>query len=445
MSNRGPYAGLTKGRRGTFLLFLSVALLGAMARLWLFSGPSPEDTVRTIMVPTPPPPVTVADTLRRGQTLGVMLEAYGLSGAQVARLVDVIRNYENPRRLQPGMVVHFSRRPAEPPDRIRLELDKDRRLYLSLDSGDGEWSARLDSVEVLTDTIRVGGLVRTNLYDAELWGDVDRLAPGEAHELVYRLAQIYAWQIDFYRDIRVGDWYRAAVEREVRPDGSVRSARILASDFQNAGRTLTAIRFQPDPEGRVEYYDREGKALRGQFLRAPLDFGRVTSSFSYRRYHPVLKRRRPHLGTDYGAPVGTPVRATGGGWVTRAGRWGSYGRMVEIRHSNGLRTRYAHMSGLAKKIRVGVRVEQGQAIGYVGTSGLSTAPHLHYEFLQGGRQVNPARLNLPRAEPVPAEQRERFDRNKEAALAIVAELARPHSHLAETSIRSLSGAGKTDD
>lgn len=373
-----------------------------------------------------------------------MLGTYGLSGTQVAGLVEAIRRYENPRRLQPGTVVHYAARPGVPPRRISLELDRDRRLHLFAGGDDGEWAARLDSVHVATDTIRVGGVVRTNLYDARLWGDVARLAPGEAYELVYRLAQIYAWQIDFYRDIRVGDSYRAVIEREVRPDGTVREARILAAEFQNAGKEMTAIRFRPDPTGRVEYYDRDGRAMRSQFLRSPLDFGRVTSRFSYRRYHPILKRRRPHLGTDYGAPVGTPVRATGSGLVTRAGRWGGYGRMVEIRHMNGLRTRYAHMSGVARGVRAGTRVEQGQTIGYVGTSGLSTAPHLHYEFLRNGSQVNPARLNLPRAAPVPARERERFDQRRDAVLTLLARLPAPPSYLAGPAASGRSVSGKTD-
>ncbi|MFQ5691286.1 MAG: M23 family metallopeptidase, partial [Gemmatimonadota bacterium] len=333
-------------------------------------------------------------------------------------------------------------RAAPRPERISLQLDADRTLSL-FPLPDGRWKARLDSVPVVGDTILLAGTVTSNLYDAELSGDVDRLAPGERNEVVYALSQVFAWQIDFYRDIRTGDSYRVAIAREVRPDGTVRSARVLAAEFDNAGKTLSAIRFRPRPDGPIEYFDREGQALRSQFLRAPLDFGRVTSRFSYRRYHPILHRRRPHLGTDYGARPGTPVRATGDGVVTRAGRWGGYGIMVEIRHINRLRTRYAHLRGLARGIRRGVRVAQGQTIGYVGSTGLATAPHLHYEFLRDGRQVNAARLNLPRADPVSPELLPRFRLERDAAVALFGRLAGSADRMAK-------GAGtrrgrRTDD
>lgn len=432
-----------RGRGGSALLLLCLLLVGASALLWVLRPASADDEViRTVFVPTPPPSVAVADTLRRGQTLGELFGARGFTGAEIARLVELVRQYESPRRLRPGTVVHLAVRPEEPPNRIALELDPDRRLHLFPRAGGEEWEARLDSVPVVRDTILVGAVVRFNLYDATPFGDVDRLATGEANDLVYRLAQVFAWQIDFYRDIRVGDSYRAMLEREVRPDGSVRSSVILAAEFRNAGRGLSAIRFRPSEGERAEYYDRDGEALRSQFLRAPLDFARVTSGFTHRRYHPILQRNRPHLGTDYGAPVGTPVRATGAGVVTQAGWWGGYGRVVEIRHINNLRTRYAHMSRIPAGIRPGARVEQGQTIGYVGSTGLSTAPHLHYEFLSNGRQVNPARLNLPRAEPVAPEHRARFAEQRDGKLALLAQLDRPGA-LAGASIAFPGGA--TDD
>lgn len=412
------------GRASRLLLSLPILLAaGAVVWAWVSRVPTAEGDVRTVRVPVPPPEVTVSDTLRSGQTLGEKLGSYGFDGLEVMRLVDAIRGYESPRRLRPGTVLRLTMRPAEPPSRISLELDPDRRLHLLPDEGGEGWTARLDSVPVVTDTALVGGTVTTNLYEADFWGDVGGLGREDRNRVVFHLSEVFAWQIDFYRDIQPGDRFRAAVEQDVRPDGSVRSRRILAAVFENAGKRLTAIRFHPSEGERVEYYDPEGEALRSQFLRSPLEFGRVTSSFSYRRYHPILKRRRPHLGTDYGAPVGTPVRATGGGIVSRAGWWGGYGRVVELRHRNGLRTRYAHLSRLGRGVRPGVRVEQGQTIGYVGTTGLSTAPHLHYEFLRNGRQVNPARLDLPKAEPVPEADLDRFRAERDAALRLLGRLA----------------------
>lgn len=364
----------------------------------------------------------MTDTLRPGQTLGEMFGAYGLTGTEMATLIDAVRRFESPRRLRPGTVVTVAVRAASPPSRISLQLDADRLLHLFPSGASGPWEARLDSVPVVRDTIVLGGVVRSNLYGAELFGDVNRLAPGERQDLIFRLSRVFAWQIDFYRDVRQGDRYRVAIAREVRPDGSVRRGEVLAARYEGGRATHTAVRFRPSDGDEAEYFDPRGEALRSQFLRAPLAYGRVTSRFNLRRYHPILKRRRPHLGTDYGAPSGTPVRATGAGVVTRAGTWGGYGRVVELRHANGLRTRYAHLRGLARGMRSGRRVEQGQTLGYVGATGLATAPHLHYEFLRGGRQVDPAALDLPRAEPVPTDDRPRFAVVRDEALRLLARL-----------------------
>ena len=378
------------------------------------AGPEP---VKLVEIPTPPAPITVIESLRVGQTLGDIFGAHGLTGAEIHEVVDAIREFESPRRLRAGIEIHLAMRPQEPPSRISLKLDRDRTLHLFPDEGSAaQWSAVLDSVRIMRDTILVAGLVGSNLYDAALSGDADRLGPGELNLLIGRLSQIFAWQIDFWRDIRVHDAYRVVLAREVRPDGSVRSTRVLAAEFRNGERVLTAIRFQPEAAEPVEYYDAEGGAMRGQFLLAPLDLARVTSGFNMRRFHPVLRVRRPHLGIDYGAHRGTPVRVTGGGVVSRAGPWGGYGTAVEVRHANNLRTRYAHLSGIARGVRRGARVEQGQVIGYVGSSGLATASHLHYEFLRGGQHVNPARMQFPRAEPVPDELRDTFDAARGLAL-----------------------------
>ncbi len=373
--------------------------------------------MKLVEIPTPPAPVTVVESLKSGQTLADVFGAHGLTGADILKVVDAIREFESPRRLRAGTEIHLAMRPEEPPSRISLKLDRDRTLYLLPDAGRAAgWRAVLDSVPIVRDTILVAGLVGSNLYDAELSGDADRMGRGEINLLVGRLSQIFAWQIDFWRDIRVNDAYRAVLAREVRPDGSVRETRVLAAEFRNADRTLSAIRFQPDGTEPVEYYDADGEAVRGQFLLAPLDLARVTSGFNMRRFHPILHVRRPHLGIDYGASRGTPVHVTGSGVVTRAGPWGGYGNAIEVRHANNLRTRYAHLSGIARGVRRGARVEQGQVIGYVGSSGLATATHLHYEFLRNGQHVNPARMHFPRAEPVPDELREDFRTTRDLAL-----------------------------
>jgi len=238
--------------------------------------------------------------------------------------------------------------------------------------------------------------------------------------MVYDLADVFAWKVDFTRDIQKGDAFRVVFEREVRPDGSVKSRRFLAVELKNRDKVWQAIPY-PRDGGRIAYFDPDGGSLRGAFMRYPVPY-RITSGFSRSRYHPILKRRRAHQGTDYGAPTGTRVQATASGTVTRAGWWGGYGRAVEIRHMNGIRTRYAHLSSIASGIRPGARVGQGQVIGRVGSSGLATGPHLHYEFLQNGAHRNPMAVSLPAEPGLEKEHMADFRVKRDAALSLLGPL-----------------------
>jgi len=366
--------------------------------------------------------VSGADTIRAGRALGQILADAGLGEAGYRSVLSLIREEIDPRRLPAGLVIRTSSRVPESTDRVSVTLDADRSLVL--DRRGSTWSSRLDSVSVSLDTLYVGGVIEQSLWTSRLFGDTARLAPNEHVEIFLRLAQIYAWQVDFFRDIRPGDAFRVMIRREVRPDGTVRRADVLAAQFYNQDRGLPAVRFVA-ADGPEEYYDTDGAATRKAFLRAPLKFSPVTSGFSRRRYHPILHRWRAHRGIDYGAHRGTPIHATGAGVVTRAGWWDGYGRMVEIRHNSMYRTRYAHMSGVARGIRPGVRVKQNQVIGYVGMSGLATAPHLHYEFLVNGVQRDPKRVRLPPGKPVPDRYLARFDSVRDARLARLDSLSFP--------------------
>lgn len=212
--------------------------------------------------------------------------------------------------------------------------------------------------------------------------------------------------MDFSRDLRPGDGFRILYERMVRPDGTARTSKVLAVQFDIGGATHDAYLFTVD--GAEDYYDRDGESLRRAFLRAPLEFRRISSSYSTGRFHPILRRVRAHHGIDYAASSGTPIRAVGDGVVQKAGWGGGYGNVVELRHQRGYSSRYAHMHGFAAGIRPGTRVRQGQVIGYVGTTGLSTGPHLHYEFHENGRPINPGSIKYLTGEPVPSGQRARF-------------------------------------
>lgn len=413
------------GRRGPAVRAISISVVAVLAllgvRFMLRSQDSEKARVRRVVVPAPPPPVSVYDTLRPGETLAQVLADRGFSPQEIHELIGVVREYKSPRTFRPGVVMRVSGARGALPDRVLLQLNQDSALQLDA-AADG-WRSSLATVPLATDTLLLAGLIESSLWDAVLSGQVDRLGEGEFKEYVYDLADVFAWKVDFTRDMRPGDAFRVAIQREVRPDGTVRTRRFLAIELRNRGRVLSAIPFTR-PGGKREYFDVDGEALRGVFLRYPVPY-RITSGYSNRRYHPVLKRYRAHRGIDYGAPYGTGVKATAAGTVTRAGTWGGYGRMVEIRHTNGIRTRYAHLSSIAAGIRPGARVEQGQVVGRVGQTGLATGPHLHYEFLQNGVFRNPSTLDLPSAPALEEQHLGPFRIERDAALGLLAGVALP--------------------
>jgi murein DD-endopeptidase MepM/ murein hydrolase activator NlpD len=207
--------------------------------------------------------------------------------------------------------------------------------------------------------------------------------------------------------------------------------RVLASDLTISGKSLTAFRFGGGEGRSALYYDAEGNSLRRAFLRAPVEFRRISSRFASARFHPVLGLTRRHEGTDYSAAPGTPVMAAGDGIVLRAGRAGGYGNLIELRHLNGITTRYGHLRGFARNIRRGARVEQGQTIGYVGSTGLATGPHLHYEFRMDGVAKDSRRVNLGNGTPVESSDRDQFQQERDRLLALL--------HQATPSVPALAG------
>jgi murein DD-endopeptidase MepM/ murein hydrolase activator NlpD len=214
------------------------------------------------------------------------------------------------------------------------------------------------------------------------------------------ITEIFAWDIDFVLEIQPGDTFTVTHEALSQDGGRVGDGDILAAEFVNAGRRFRAVRYV-DPDGRAAYYTPEGESLRKAFLRAPVEFSRISSQFNLYRRHPLLNRIRAHRGVDYAAPIGTPVRAAGDGRVRFAGQQGGYGKVIELDHAGGVLTVYGHLSRLAKSLSRGDRVQQGDVIGYVGMTGLATGPHLHYEYRVRGVHMNPHTVPLPTADPVP--------------------------------------------
>jgi murein DD-endopeptidase MepM/ murein hydrolase activator NlpD len=252
-----------------------------------------------------------------------------------------------------------------------------------------------------------------------LFGATD--AAGIPDAIATQLADIFGGDIDFHRDIRKGDRFSVIFESISHLGKMVRTGRILAAEFINDGRTYRAVWFEGS-DGRNGYYTAEGKNIRKVFLRSPLEFSRVTSGFSTGRLHPILNTIRAHQGIDFGAPVGTRVKATGDGVVEFAGRQGGYGNFIILRHQSQYQTAYGHLSGFAAGLHKGTRVSQGEVIGYVGTTGLSTGPHLHYEFRVNGAHRNPLAMVLPAAPPLAADQMARFRDSTQGVLARLDEI-----------------------
>lgn len=398
---------------GVFGAF-GISVIGALASV---SRPSEE-------LPAPPPLLPAAhanpaevgyqDTLHAGETLSELLSRAELAGTEAGALLHELTEYQDPRSLRPGSVIAYRKSFVNGEVRgMELRLDADRTLNMERKGAD--WRGTVDEVPVRRERVILAGAVKSSLYAALLDGEGD--VPSEERERVADLLadRIFAWQVDFSRDLRPGDRFRVLYDRMVRPDGTARSGEVVAVQFKINGKDHEAYRFGMGD--RVDYYQRDGESMKRAFLRAPLEFRRISSAFSYSRFHPILKKSRPHLGIDYSASSGTPVRAVGDAVVLKAGWGGGYGNVVELRHSRGYVTRYAHLKAFARGLRPGARVEQGELIGYVGTTGLSTAPHLHYEFRQNGKAVNPNSVKYLTGEPVPRRYLSRFRSEVERYLA----------------------------
>ena len=247
--------------------------------------------------------------------------------------------------------------------------------------------------------------MRSGRIVSSLYGATD--SAGIPDKIADQLAETFSTNIDFREDLRRGDTFSAIYTVNYRNGEPVSTGKLLAAEFVNAGKPYRAILYR-DPFGTESYYTPEGESLKKGFLRSPLEFSRVTSGFSNSRLHPLYGFHRKHTGVDFGAPTGTRVKATGDATVAFAGRRGGYGNLVILRHRNGYETYYAHLSAFASGIRPGRAVDQGQVIAYVGTTGASTGPHLHYEVRIAGVPYNPLTIKLPGSPPLAAAQKMRF-------------------------------------
>jgi murein DD-endopeptidase MepM/ murein hydrolase activator NlpD len=334
----------------------------------------------------------------RGESLFDELVASGISANETERLVKALSGVMSMKRLKPG-------------DQYRASTNEEGRIvsftYTSgvrdrilVRDNNGELDCCVEQVPLKERLIRIQGTIETSLYES-------MMAKGASPDLVLKLADIFAWEIDFLTDPRSGDRYDLIAQEFCLGDSAVGYGDILAARYSGRDNTWMAVGFVGS-DGVRRYYGPDGHSLRRAFLKSPLNYRRISSYFSYRRFHPILKKYRPHLGVDYAAASGTPVVSIGDGVVTKAGWNGGFGRYVEIRHNGVYSTSYGHLSRYGKGIRQGVRVRQNQIIGYVGASGLATGPHLDFRVKKNGAYVNPLQLKSPRAEPVSLGDMSRF-------------------------------------
>ena len=395
-------------RRPTRIHFITAAALALGALAWgareAWSGRQPI-VAQPILVQAAY--VEYADTLGRRETLSNLLARNGIVSQSYASFLTAARELPA-RRLRPGMVFQFRRLKTEAEaSRVSVRVSRERRVRLDR-SGTG-WTETAETIPWSVTRVRVDGVISTSLYDA-----LDKFVPGsmlptvERRSLAWALADVYDWEVDFTRDVRPGDHFRVLFERLESPEGELRFGRLLAAEVEAAHSPTYAFYFSPDLSEPGAYFDDQGRSLKRAFLRAPLQFRRVSSGFGV-RYHPILHLWRNHEGIDFAAPYGTPVRATADGIVVQVGRDEGYGNLIEIRHANGIRTRYGHLSAFARGLHAGKRVEQGETIGFVGATGLATGPHLHYEFLVNGRPMNPQRKDVGTGSPVPRSLRAEYD------------------------------------
>jgi murein DD-endopeptidase MepM/ murein hydrolase activator NlpD len=382
-----------------------------------------------------------ADTLGRNEMLSDVLARAGITGREYVSFMKATHSL-NARRMQPGLVFELRRVKHEPvADRLSVRLDPERHLVMSRLPQDSSWHETVEAIPWTTERLRTTAVIQTNLYDALDAAVPDSFLPVRQRvALAWAIADVYDWEVDFTRDLRPGDRVEVLIERRETPTGEKRFGRVLAARVDVAGTPSFAFAFE-GPNGATGFYDDRGRSLRRAFLRAPLRFSHISSRFGG-RFHPILKRWRNHEGTDYAAAYGTPVRATADGIVTEAGWSGGYGNLIEIRHANGIRTKYGHLSRFAAGVHVGQRVSQEQTIGYVGSTGLSTGPHLHYEFLVNGRPTNPQRKDAGAGVPVPPKLKSQFD---DVRAQLLAELEPSGLPPAAPALGSVAGSPARDD
>jgi len=334
-------------------------------------------------------PMILRITVQPGDNLGKILRAQGFSASEIHDIAQVIKKADGHVTIFPGEVFEFYK-DGKTDLVTHFSTETPQHETLTISRGEEGFSLSLEAkTTTSTENYRTGDIMNSLFVDGSKAGLSDRT--------IMELAQIFQWEVDFALDIRQGDHFKVIYEDIYLDDEKLRTGPILAAEFTNRGRQLRGYRYL-HKDGSIGYYNETGQSLKKAFLKTPVDFARISSRFSLARKHPVLHRIRAHKGVDYAAPRGTPIKATGRGRIKFAGTMGGYGRTIIIQHNAQHSTLYAHMTNFGKNIKQGSRVFQGQVIGTIGSTGLATGPHLHYEFRLNDRQVDPLKVKFPQAD-----------------------------------------------
>ncbi|HEU4708009.1 MAG TPA: peptidoglycan DD-metalloendopeptidase family protein [Methylophilaceae bacterium] len=348
------------------------------------------------------------DQVRRDDTLDSLLSRLNIRNEEAISFLRYDRSASDlASNLRPGNSIQAQT--TEDGELLKLQYETSSTSAFNVERTPTGYRAYSAEPELVVNNAYKSAVIKSSLFEA-----TD--SAGIPDQIAIQLADIFSSDIDFYRDLRRDDRFSVIYEASYHNGDLVKVGQVLAAEFVNQGKTYQAVLYR-GPDGKSGYFTPDGKSLHKSFLRSPLEFTRISSGFSLGRFHPILQRIRAHKGVDYAAPIGTRVKAPADGVVAFVGKKGGYGNVIILKHDNGISTIYGHLSRFAASLHPGLKVSQGDIIGYVGMTGLATGPHLHYEFLVNGEHKDPLKVALPMAVPLPAQYKAAFLANSQALVA----------------------------
>ena len=438
--HRRPFRSMATSRRqrkqNTTLLLLLASAVVVVFILLKINSPTTISSTDDSSIPAPiafrePSPdqviqiqrETICEAVRPGDTITAILDHY----FSPSEILVIARQSEDVFPLSQLCAGHPYQIEVENESFVSFYYDINKDEQLIIRQEDGEFFVERQPIPYTVHVEQVGGIIDSSLFET-----VAKL--GESSELAAELMNIFAWDIDFIRDIREGDYFTALVEKRYRDGNLAGYGDLLAAEFNNRGESFFAFYFNDG--GDSGYYNQEGKSLRKAFLKAPLSYTRISSGFTKNRFHPVLNKWKPHLAIDYAAPTGTPIKAVADGTITQKSYDKNNGNKIRLRHPNDYETTYIHMNRFARGMKKGKKVHQGDIIGYVGSTGIATGPHLDFRVFHHGKPINPLKIKSEPAKPISKANREAFN---QLTTGLMQQLAEAKQHLA------LLPEGKTTD